>query len=65
MLLTRDDFAAWAINWDPKPDNIRKVAADLDLGMKMLPEVLLRRGRFVRANVPPAPKSRQVRLQAR
>lgn len=33
MLLQPDDFAAMAINWEPKPDNIRKVAADLNLGL--------------------------------
>jgi len=33
MLLQPDDFAATAINWEPKPDNIRKVAAELNLGL--------------------------------
>lgn len=33
MLLTRDDFVAAAVNWDPKPDNIRKIASDLRIGL--------------------------------
>lgn len=33
MALKADDFAAVAINWDPKPDNIRRLAADLNLGL--------------------------------
>jgi len=33
MLMKPDDFAAWAINWDPKPENIRHIAADLSLGL--------------------------------
>jgi len=33
MTLRPDDFAAAAINWDPKPDNIRKIAAELNLGL--------------------------------
>lgn len=33
MLLKSDDFAASAINWDPKPENIRKIAAELNLGL--------------------------------
>lgn len=33
MLLRPDDFAGTAINWQPKPDNIRQLAADLDLGL--------------------------------
>ncbi|MBN8910350.1 MAG: HAD-IIIC family phosphatase, partial [Rhodospirillales bacterium] len=33
MLLQPDDFAATAINWEPKPDNIRKIAAELNLGL--------------------------------
>lgn len=33
MLLQPDDFAALAINWEPKPENIRKVAAELNLGL--------------------------------
>jgi FkbH-like protein len=33
MLLRPDDFAASAVNWDPKPDNIRRIAAKLNLGL--------------------------------
>jgi FkbH-like protein len=33
MLLQADDFAATAINWEPKPENIRKIAAELNLGL--------------------------------
>ncbi len=33
MALRPDDFAATAINWKPKPDNIRQIAADLNLGL--------------------------------
>lgn len=32
MLLGPEDFAARRINWDPKPDNIRKMAEELNLG---------------------------------
>ena len=32
MLLRPEDFAARRINWDPKPDNIRKMAEELNLG---------------------------------
>jgi FkbH-like protein len=31
--LKSDDFVATAINWEPKPDNIRRLAADLGLGL--------------------------------
>lgn len=34
MVLRPEDFAAQAINWEPKPDNIRKVAAELNLGLE-------------------------------
>ncbi|WP_041319850.1 HAD-IIIC family phosphatase [Hyphomicrobium denitrificans] len=34
MLLQPDDFAASAINWEPKPENIRRVAAELNLGLE-------------------------------
>lgn len=34
MILRPEDFAAQAINWDPKPENIRKVAAELNLGLE-------------------------------
>lgn len=33
MLLKAGDFAATAIDWQPKPDNIRRLAADLNLGV--------------------------------
>lgn len=33
MTLRVDDFAATAVNWQPKADNIRTIAADLNLGL--------------------------------
>jgi FkbH-like protein len=33
MALKADDFVATAINWEPKPDNIRRLAAELNLGL--------------------------------
>lgn len=33
MLLNRDDFVATAVNWEPKPDNIKKIASELRLGL--------------------------------
>lgn len=33
MLLKADDFAATAIDWNPKPDNIKRLAAELNLGL--------------------------------
>jgi FkbH-like protein len=33
MALKPADFTATAINWEPKPDNIRKLAKDLNLGL--------------------------------
>jgi FkbH-like protein len=33
MALKSDDFVATAINWEPKPDNMRRLAADLGLGL--------------------------------
>ena len=33
MLLQRDDFVASAVNWEPKPDNLRKIATDLGIGL--------------------------------
>jgi FkbH-like protein len=33
MLLTPDDFVATAVNWQPKPDNLRRIAAELELGL--------------------------------
>ena len=32
MVLAPEDFAARRINWDPKPDNIREMAQELNLG---------------------------------
>ena len=32
MVLRAGDFAARRINWDPKPDNIREIAEELNLG---------------------------------
>ena len=32
MVLRPEDFAAQRINWEPKPDNIRKIAEELNLG---------------------------------
>lgn len=33
MVLRAGDFAATAVDWEPKPDNIRRLAADLNLGL--------------------------------
>lgn len=33
LLLRADDFAATAIDWQPKPDNVRRLAAELNLGL--------------------------------
>jgi HAD superfamily phosphatase (TIGR01681 family) len=33
MLLSRADIAAWRIDWQPKPDNIRALANELGLGL--------------------------------
>ena len=33
MALKADDFAVTAINWEPKPDNIRRLARELNLGL--------------------------------
>lgn len=33
MALKRDDFAATAIDWEPKPQNIRRLARELSLGL--------------------------------
>ena len=33
MLLRRDDFIATAVNWIPKPENIRNIASDLRIGL--------------------------------
>jgi FkbH-like protein len=34
MLLKKDDFVATRINWEPKPDNIRNIAEELNLGLE-------------------------------
>ncbi len=33
MVLRAEDFVAMAINWEPKPENIRRIAAELNLGL--------------------------------
>ena len=33
MVLRAKHFAAMRINWDPKPQNVRRIAADLNLGL--------------------------------
>lgn len=33
MLLRAEDFTATAINWEPKPENLRQLASELDLGL--------------------------------
>ena len=33
MVLRAEHFAAMRINWEPKPENVRKMAADLNLGL--------------------------------
>ncbi len=33
MLLKKNDFSAMRINWRPKPDNIREIAEELNLGL--------------------------------
>lgn len=34
MALKDDDFVATAINWEPKPDNLRRLAGELGLGLE-------------------------------
>ena len=36
MVLKRSDIAAFAINWDDKPANIRSIAAELNIGLDAL-----------------------------
>lgn len=36
MLLRMEDFASERINWRPKPDNLREIAAELNLGIDSL-----------------------------
>lgn len=33
MVLRAEHFAAMRVNWEPKPDNLRQMAADLNLGL--------------------------------
>jgi FkbH-like protein len=33
MLLAPDDFVATAVNWQPKADNLRRIASELELGL--------------------------------
>jgi FkbH-like protein len=33
MVLRSEDFAAVAVNWEPKPENIRRIASELNLGL--------------------------------
>lgn len=33
MVLREEDFAVWRINWEPKHENIRRIAQDLNLGL--------------------------------
>ena len=35
-ILTLEDFSAFKANWDPKPDNLRAIAADLNIGLDSL-----------------------------
>lgn len=32
MILKKEHFAAWRLNWEPKPDNLRAIARELNLG---------------------------------
>ena len=36
MVLREDDFSALAINWSPKPDNLRGIAEQLNIGLDSL-----------------------------
>ena len=33
MILRREHFSAMAVNWNPKPENVRQIAATLNLGL--------------------------------
>jgi len=35
-ILKPEDFSAFKANWDPKPDNLRAIAADLNIGLDSL-----------------------------
>jgi FkbH-like protein len=36
MVLKRDDFVSFVANWEPKPDNLRRIAAELNIGLDAL-----------------------------
>ncbi len=36
MVLKRDDFVAFVANWEPKPDNIAAIAAQLNIGLNAI-----------------------------
>jgi FkbH-like protein len=36
MVLSLNDFASFKANWDPKPDNIRKIATELNIGLESM-----------------------------
>jgi FkbH-like protein len=36
MVLKRDDFVAFRANWDPKSDNLREIARELNIGLDAL-----------------------------
>jgi FkbH-like protein len=36
MVLNRDDFVSFKANWQPKPDNLREIAAELNIGLDSL-----------------------------
>jgi len=36
MVLKREDFVSFKANWDPKPDNIRQIAQELNIGLDAL-----------------------------
>jgi FkbH-like protein len=36
MVLKLDDFVAFKANWSPKPDNLREIAAELNIGLDSL-----------------------------
>jgi FkbH-like protein len=33
MVLRKEDFAATAVNWQPKPENVRQISTELNLGL--------------------------------
>src|SRR5262249_57079526 len=36
MVLKREDFVSFKANWDPKPDNIKQIARELNIGLDAL-----------------------------